>query len=302
MRAYFAIVRGSSHLIDYSAHRLMVHHALHRCFFALAIAVCALGGCKSVEKMAAPSNYRSWSPDQAVLPYAEFHGDKITVRNIRYCKYLEPSTYVVDHYDKTYDLNRLRSVDFFMVPFKMAPSLAHTMLSFEFAGENGKTDHLAVSVEIRKEQGEVYYPWLGSARQYEIMYVVADERDVIQLRTNHRGEDVYRYRTTATPEQAKLLFVDVMHRTNELATHPEFYDTITNNCTTNIVRHVNRLEANRLAYDWRVLLPGYSDQLAYQHGLIESHGTFQETRARALVNPKAIQVAGHQEFSDLIRR
>src|SRR5690606_3335397 len=127
--------------------------------------------------------------------------------------------------------------------------------------------------------------WLGSARQYEIMYVVADERDVIQLRANHRDEDVYRYRTTATPEQAQLLFVDVMQRTNELATHPEFYDTITNNCTTNIVRHVNRIQPNRLAYDWRVLLPGYSDQLAYQQGLIERHGTFEQTRARAHVNP-----------------
>jgi hypothetical protein len=280
----------------------MAHHVLHRWFFAFAVAIGALLGCKSVEKMVAPSNYRSWTPDQAVLPHAEFHGDKITVRNIRYCKYLEPDTYVVDYYDKTYDISQLQSVDFFMIPFKMAPTLAHTMLSFEFAGENGETDHLAVSVEIRKEEGEVYYPWMGSARQYEIMYVVADERDVVQLRAVHRGEDVYRYRTTATPEQAQLLFVDVMHRTNELATHPEFYDTITNNCTTNIVRHVNRLQANRLVYDWRVLLPGYSDNLAYDQGLIERHGTFEDTRAGAHLNAKALQVAGLEDFSNLIRR
>lgn len=280
----------------------MAHHALHRCLFALAVTVCASAGCKTIEKMAAPSNYRSWSPDQAVLPHAEFQNNKITVRNIRYCKYLEPDTYVVDHYDKTYDLNRLQSVDFFMVPFKVAPTLAHTMLSFEFAGEQGQKEHLAVSVEIRKEEGEVFMPWLGSARQYELMYVVADERDVVQLRTNHRGENVYRYRTTATPEQARLLFVDVMQRTNELASHPEFYDTIMNNCTTNIVRHVNRIQSNRLAYDWRVLLPGYSDHLAYEQGLIERHGTFQETRARAHVNPRALQVAGREDFSQLIRR
>ena len=281
----------------------MAHHVRHRWFLALALTICAAGGCKSVEKMAAPSNYRSWSPDQAVLPHAEFHGDKVTVRNIRYCKYLEADTYVVDYYDKTFDLKRLQSIDFFMIPFKMAPTLAHTMLSFEFAGEPGSPrEHLAVSVEIRKEVGEVYMPWLGSARQYEIMYVVADERDVIQLRANHRDEDVYRYRTTATPEQAQLLFVDVMQRTNELATHPEFYDTITNNCTTNIVRHVNRIQPNRLTYDCRVLLPGYSDQLAYQQGLIERHGTFEETRAQAYVNPKAQLIAGREDYSELIRR
>jgi hypothetical protein len=259
-------------------------------------------GCRSVDKVAAPSNFRSWSPDQAVLPTAEFHGDRVTVRNVRYCKYLEPDTYVVDHYDKTIDLKRLTGVDFFMVPFKAAPSLAHTMLSFEFIDDTGRTDHLAVSVEIRKEVGETYLPWKGAARQYELMYVAADERDVVQLRTNHRGEDVYLYRTTATPEQTRLLFVDVMQRANELAAKPEFYDTITNNCTTNIMRHINHIQPNRVAYDWRVLLPGYSDRLAYEQGLIEQHGTFEETRQRAHLNPKAVQVAGNEDFSRLIRQ
>jgi hypothetical protein len=146
---------------------------------------------------------------------------------------LSENDYIVRHYDKTFDLNRLDSVDFLVVPFKEAPNLAHTMLSFGFGGN----DYLVVSVEARMEEGQSYSPVKGLMRQYELMYVVADERDVIPLRTKHRDVDVYLYRTRATPEQARMLLVDMMARVNKLAFEPEFYDTFTNNCTTNIVPH-----------------------------------------------------------------
>jgi hypothetical protein len=122
------------------------------------------------------------------------------------------------------------------------------------------------------------------------------------LRTNLRGENVYLYDTTATPEQARLLLTDVLARTNELASRPEFYDTLTNNCTTNLVDHINRIQPQRVKYDYRVLLPGYSDQLAYDEGLIQRFGTFQETKARAYVNPKALAAANRPDFSQAIRR
>jgi len=134
------------------------------------------------------------------------------------------------------------------------------------------------------------------------MYVLADERDVVQLRANHRGEDVYLYHTTATPDQARMLLVDVLARTNELASCPEFYNTFSNNCTTNLVRHINRIQPQRLVYDYRVLLPGYSDQLAYDEGLIVHHGTFEETKAQAYLNPRALLAAGREDFSQAIRR
>ncbi len=259
-------------------------------------------GCRGVRKMAAPSNLRNWSPDQQVLPYAEYHGSQITVHNIRNCQYFGEDVYVVNHYDRTYQLRDLEAVDFFIVPFEDMPSLAHTMLSFEFRPPRGEPQYLAVSVEIRKEVGESYATWKGSARQYELTYVVADERDVVQLRTNHRGEQVYRYRTTATPEMSQRLLVDVLSRVNELASRPEFYDTVANNCTTNIVRHINRIKPDRIQYDVRILLPGYSDKLAYDQGLIERHGTFKETKALALVNPRALAAAGRDDFSRVIRR
>ena len=271
----------------------------------LLLLTCALlagVGCSPAAKMLAPSNVRTWEPDQAVVPYVEFRGNQLVAHNVRYCRYFDQETFVVEHEDRTYDLSQLRSVDFFMIPFDNMPRLAHTMLSFEFAPPDGPPQYLAVSIEVRKDLGETYAAWKGSARQYELMYVLADERDVVQLRTNHRGEQVYRYRTTATPEQARLLLVDVAGRANQLASRPEFYDTLTNNCTTNLVDHINRIQPQRVKYDYRVLLPGYSDQLAFDECLIIPQGSFEQTKAAAYVTPKALVAANREDFSQAIRR
>ncbi len=259
-------------------------------------------GCQAVTKIVAPSNVRDWSPDQAVLPFAKLYGNRVTVHNVRHCRYFSDESYVVNHFDKTYDLADLQGVDYFVIPFENMPAIAHTMISFEFRPADGPPQWLVASVEIRKEVGEEYAAWKGSARQYELMYVLADERDVVQVRANHRGEDVYRYRTTATPEQARQLLVDVLGRTNELASRPEFYNTITNNCTTNIARHINRISPRRLRYDYHILLPGYSDKLAYDEGLIVRHGTFEETKAHAFISTKATLFAEQEGFSELIRK
>ncbi len=215
----------------------------------LMLSLCALAGCRTVEKSFRPSHFRDWVPEQALLPQAEVHGSQVTIRNVRNCQYFANDVYLVDYYDKTVDLNAVRSVDYIVVPFTGFPALAHTMMSFEIQQPDGKTDYLAVSVETRKEKSERYNPVKGSARQYELMYVLADERDVLQLRTNFNREDVFLYHTTATPEAARMLLADVLGRVNELAKKPEFYDTLTNNCTSNIVDHVNRIKPNRVVAD-----------------------------------------------------
>jgi hypothetical protein len=261
-----------------------------------------VGGCSSVEKRIAPSNFRDWRPEQSVLPHAEFQGEQVTVHNVRNCKYFANDVYMVDYYDKTIDLEHVEGVDFIVVPFKGMSALAHAMISFQIANPDGTRDHLAVSVETRKERDENYNPVKGSTNAYELMYVIADERDVIQYRTNYNGEDVYLYHTVATPEASKALLVDVLTRANQVATQPEFYDTLTNNCTSNIVRHVNRIKPNRIVADYRVLLPGYSDALAYDEGLIDKHGSFPETKQQAYVNPAALRYAGREDFSEMIRR
>jgi hypothetical protein len=251
-------------------------------------------GCRLVGER--PSNFRDWSPDQAVLPYAETAGDLVRVHNVRNCTYYDQDSYVLGYYDKTYDVNSLRTVDFIMVPFKDIPSVAHTMLSFGFDGG----DCLALSVEVRREKGEKYGFLEGMLDQYELIYVLGDERDLVKLRTNYRGDDVYRAR--ATPEQARKLFLDVIGRVNKLADGPEFYNLVTNNCTTNIARHINHLAPGKVPLDYRVLLPGYSDKLAYDLGLLDTALPFPEARRRANVSEVARRNGDSPDFSAVIRR
>jgi hypothetical protein len=254
----------------------------------------ALTGCKSIT----PTNYRTWAPDQNQLAWAEFHGDQVTVHNVRNCKYVTNEDYVVQLYDRTYDLNKVAYVDFTIVPFKQIPSLGHTMVTFGF--DTG--DHVLISIEIRKEAGEDYNPIKGFLRQYELMYVVADERDMIQLCAVYRDEDVYMYRVKATREQARAMFVDMLERANKLIDKPEFYNTLTNNCTNNIQRHVNRITPGRVPYQLGVLLPGLSDRLAYDLGLIDTDLPFEQAKERANISELAKRYEDSPDFSLMIRR
>ncbi len=249
-------------------------------------------------KPLAPSNNRDWCPEQSQLARAEFQGNQVTVRNVRDCQWRRADDFTVAYCDKTYDLDKVRTVDFLVAPFNETPSLGHTMLSFGF--DDG--EYLALSVEIHKERGEAFNPISGFFRQYELIYILATERDVIQKRVNCDLCDVYLYRSTATPEQAREMLADVLRRTNKLAEKPEYYDTIANNCTTNIRRHINHLKSGAVPYDYRVLLPGYSDQLAYDLGFIERHGSYEETRQRARVNYVAYLHRDDPSFSQAIRR
>ena len=258
-----------------------------------AIALVALG-CRA----SGPSNSRNWSPDQAVLPYAEFEGPRVRLHNIRNCSYRTTDDYTVGYYDKTYDLEKLDRVDFIMVPFSELPEGAHTMLSFGFADE----DYLGISVEVRREKGETYSLTKSLTNGFELMYVIADERDLISLRTNQRLDDVYLYRANATPEQARALLVDMLERANELRNQPEYYHLITNNCTTNIMRHINRISPGRVPYNYEVLFSGYSDRLAFRLGLIGDGQSFEREKLAARVNKLAYVYRESPDFSKSIRR
>lgn len=281
------------------------------CMFAVFLVL--LGGCHTVpsedsalDPLAAiphfsailPANQRVWRADLAVVPFAKIDGDQVTVHHVRDFVYQTDEDFVVNYLDRRYDLGEIETVDFLVVPFNDAPSLAHTMLSFGF--RDGQ--HLGVSVEARLEEGETYSPVAGALRQYELMYVIATERDLIGRRTMHRAVDVYLYPTRATPEQARALFVDVLERANKLASQPEYYDTITNNCTSNIVRHVNRLQPGRIPLDFRVFLPGYSDQLAQDLGLLNTEDSLTASRARHRITELANAHAESPQFSQWIRR
>jgi hypothetical protein len=249
-------------------------------------------------KLFRPSNERNWTIEQSRLAEAEVAGNLVTVRNIRDCRWRAADDFILTYYDRTFDLNTLRNVYFIVVPFNETPSLGHTMLSFEF--DDG--DCLAVSVEIRKEQGEAFSIVGGFFHQYELIYVVASERDLIGRRVNSDLCDVYLYRSTATPQQGRELLLDVLRRVNQLAKKPEFYNTLVNNCTTNIRDHINHLSKGRIPYDYRVLLPGLSDRLAYDTGLIERRGSYEATRQDARINYVAYLNRDTADFSRAIRR
>ncbi len=264
--------------------------------------VLAFGGCKPLQinnlrDRIRPSNYRDWEPDLAKMAHAEVTDGVVKLHNVRNCQYVTADDYIVNYDDRTFPLNEIESVDFVVVPFNETPLLAHTMLSFGLKDES----RLAVSIEIRKEKEEKFSPVLGALRQYEIAYIVADEKDLIRLRTRFRDSDVYIYPTVATREQAQQLFVDVMKRATDLVVKPEFYNSLTNNCTTNLSGHVNEVANNKIMYSWRVLLPGFSAQYAYDLGLLPNDVPFEDLTALAYVNDLADEYFDDPQFSQRIR-
>lgn len=261
-------------------------------WLAIGLLVCALA-----YAVVEPTNGRNWSPDQRILPGAAFEGSLVHVRNVRNVEYRSTSDYTVRHYDSTYDLDALDSVWFLVEPFEGYEGPAHTLVSFGF----GDGRYLAISVEVRKEVGESFSPLLGLLKQYELMYVVADERDVIKLRSNYRHDTVYLYPVRTAPERRRRMLVEMLQRANALAERPEFYNTLTNTCTTNIVRHVNTIAPRRVPLSYKVLLPAYSDELAYDLGLIDTTLTLAEARKRFRINERAERFADDPEFSRRIR-
>jgi hypothetical protein len=244
-----------------------------------------------------PSNDRNWSRDQRELSTARFAGDSVYVHNVRNVHYRTTHDFDVHYEDRAYDLRRIESVWFIVEPFSGMKGPAHTFVSYGF--DDGR--YVAISVEIRKEVGESFSPWRGASRGYELTYVVGDERDLIGLRANFRHDSVYLYRTTATPEKARQMFVSMLARADSLAVHPEFYNTLTSTCTTNIVRHVNEIAPKKVPFSFKTLLPAYADELAYSVGLLDTTVAFEALRARAKINARAAAYGDSADFSRLIR-
>lgn len=246
-----------------------------------------------------PSNARDWQPDVAVLPYATVEGEMVTVHNIRNFDYRSETDYTPAYYDKRFDLRKLEGVDVVAV-YWMGPAIAHVFLSFDFAGD----DHLAISIEARKEKGEGYSTFKGFFRQYELYYVVADERDVIRLRTNYRHdppEEVYVYRTVGNIGEGRQLFLEYINRINALKASPEWYNSLTTNCTTNIWK-ISRVNPDHLPFSWKILASGYVPEYLYEHGRLATGGLpFSELQRRVHVNDKAHAADAAADFSRRIR-
>ena len=216
------------------------------------------------------------------------------MRNVRNFDYRSETDFTPRYYDRTFDLRKLESVDLFAV-YWMGPHIAHTILSFGFEGG----DQLAFSIEARKEKSEGYSTLGGFFRQYELFYVVADERDVIRLRTNYRKdppEDVYLYRLHGPAENGRRLLREYLHKINALRSEPEFYNTLTANCTGNIWLH-SRVNPEHLPFSWKILASGHVPEYLHQAGKLDTRVSFDELAKAGHINARARAADQAPDFS-----
>ena len=246
-----------------------------------------------------PSNNGNWQADVNKLPYARIKRDLVTVYDIRNFSYGNEFDFYPDYYNKTYDLNNLEGVDLFAV-YWMGSAIAHIIMSFDFGGHN----YLAVSIEARKKKGMIHSNIKGFFRQYELIYIVADERDVIGLRTNYRNnppEHVYRYRIKAPKENIKRLFLSYIDNINSLYKKPAFYNSLLSNCTTLIWLQNKIVNPGHIPFSWKILLSGYVPEYLYETGWLDQNLPFTELKNRAYVNRLIKKHKVSSLFSSIIR-
>ena len=240
-----------------------------------------------------PSNDRAWQPDVAQTAWAEIDGDHVTIHNVRNCDYRSEGDYTPHWETRAYDLAQIRGMDIFLT-YWGSPWIAHPIVSFQF----GDNDYIAMSIETRKEVGEQYSAIRGFFRYYELIYTVSDERDVVRLRTNYRkGEETYLFHTRATPEHARATLLNYLKKINRIRNRPEWYNALTNNCTTNIATL-----AGEPQLDWRVLLNGRADQMLFERGdLATGNLSFAQLKQQAHINAAARAANDAPDFSRRIR-
>jgi len=244
-----------------------------------------------------PKQEAAWQPDVAELPRAELDGDLLTLHNVRNFDYRSETDFTPRWETRTYDLSKLDGVDMFFSHWS-GPAIAHTIMSWSFS--DGQ--HLAISIETRKVVGQEYSAIAGFFRQYPIYYVVADERDVVRVRTNYRGENVWMYRLKPPrPEAARALLLDYVASINALAERPAWYNALTDNCTTSIQRHARHLNPGANPFDWRLLENGHLPELLYEQGRIDTSLPFEELERRSHIDARAKAADQDPEFSARIR-
>lgn len=243
-----------------------------------------------------PTNEGNWQHDAAQLAWAEINGDEVALRNVRNCDYHTETDYTARWETRTMRISQITGIDL-AVNYWGSPWMAHPIVSFQFADASP----VCFSIETRKKVGQTYSAIGGLYRQFELIYIVADERDVIRVRTNYRkGEDIYLYHTTISPAQARERFLEYIHSLNTLRDKPRWYNAVTTNCTTSI--RTQHPPGDRMPWDWRILLNGKGDELMYERNLIVTGGLpFGELKACSLINSRAQSADASPDFSRLIR-
>jgi hypothetical protein len=244
----------------------------------------------------APSNNLIWADDVAQMTSGSVDAQRVTLRNVRNFDWRSDSDYTQRWETRDYDLDKLRSVDMIM-SYWSGPAIAHMLVSFGF--EN--SDHVVFSVEIRQRKGQEFSEIGGFFKEFELSVVAADERDVIRVRTNVRGEDDYLYRIQIPVSAMRSLFLAYVAEANGLVHAPRFYNTITANCAT-LVYHMMKRIVGHLPLSYSLWLTGYLPEYVYRIGGLTPGYSFEELRARGRITNRA-KAADHSEsFSTDIRR
>jgi hypothetical protein len=242
-----------------------------------------------------PSNDRHWRKDVSVLPWAEIKENQVTVHKIRNSEYRSTEDFDLHHYDRTFDIDQLRSMDFYMCFWSPAP-FCHTMMSFGF--DDGK--YLCVSIETRPEEHESYSVLRSFFKQYELIYVAGDERDLVRMRTNLRDEALYLYHIDTTPAAKRRIFLDYCRRMNELKANPEWYYILTRNCTTDIPRRDGE-HRWKLPESWKVIINGFVDSFLYRERSLDTRMPLVQLRKVGHIDTRAQNADHDPEFSRAIR-
>jgi len=243
-----------------------------------------------------PSHDRKWRPEVAVMPRAFIDGDRVHITGVRNFDYVDRNDFTVRWEEREVLLSHLTALDFYVSYFSEGP-VGHTFVSFIF----DNAPPLSISIETRPEVGEGFAPIASLFKQFELIYVVGDERDLVGVRTNHRREPVYLYHLNTSAADARRLLLVYLARINELADQPEFYHLLTNSCTINIMRYANA--AGRVGrFDIRHLFNGLVDSYLYHSGRVDTTLPFAELRRRSLINADAQAADGSPDFSQRIRR
>jgi hypothetical protein len=265
-----------------------------------AAALCSVGFCVVLAWWLGlrPSNEGAWRPDTDHTAWAEINGNHVMIHNLRNCDYQTERDYMNCWGDRTVDLSQIRAVDLFFINWGLR-WMDHTIASFQF----GDSEHIAFSVEPRSKIGQAYSGLRGFFREYELIFVAADERDVIRLRTNYRKDEaVYMYRTLIQPQEARDIFLTYLNYLNQLKDHPQWYNALTRNCTTTMGREIlGDVSRPRPSY-FSILLNGSLDELLYSRGRLATGGLpFPELKQREHINAAARAADQSPDFSALIR-
>lgn len=249
-----------------------------------------------------PSNDRDWTEDQVLIPKVTFEGDTVIIENVRDFHYRSTEDYDRKFITRSFQMSKVQTVDFILSQFAEWRGMAHAFLTFGYETDTGM-EYLAISVEIRKEKGESYSPFWGMLKQYELAYVLATETDVIKLRTHYRQEPLYLYPIQVEAKYAQQLLKSMLEQTHRMETEPEFYNTVSNSCMSNVAKHVNAVKPGLVPFGWGSIFPGFADDVALELNLLDTDvDDIESVRQNYLINDKATALPVDANFSTGIRR